>query len=203
MIKLQGLLEDTDSGTFQMYHGGKRWSRIPTELIGSAQGRYESGVGIYLTNSYNTARKYAQGSRVVHLVDIDKNFKDINDVHVPLKDVLDFVRTAPRLKYKEDISNDLKSYIDRVKNSHVMKIDTLSLNILNNLIVNYEAGAGNAGIAISNYFVSKGADALLENKSGDEVWLVVFNPNIIKKVSVVDPKMMGSDFAYMLPAPRE
>src|ERR1039458_2323947 len=72
MIKLKNLLlENSETNTFQMYHGGKRWSRIPSELYSHKQGRYECGVGIYLTNDYNTARKYAKGSRVVHLVEVD------------------------------------------------------------------------------------------------------------------------------------
>ena len=195
MIKLKTLLESESSNTFQMYHGGKRWSRIPTEILGSKQGRYEAGVGIYFTNDYNTARKYAKGSRVVHIVDIDKNFKELGDIHLPLNDVVDFVKKCSGMKHKSDIIESLK------RNAERMQKDWIYADILNNLIVNYEAGSGNVGIQVANYFVSKGADAHIEPQSGKEFWLVVFNPNILKKLSVVDPRMVNSDFAYMLPHP--
>ena len=72
-------------------------------------------------------------------------------------------------------------------------------DVLNNLIVNYESGSGNAGIQIPQYFVSIGIDASLQNKSGDEQWLVIFNPKIIKKFIIVNPKQVDSNFQFMLP----
>lgn len=83
-----------------MYYGGKRWYRIPTEFLGSAKGRYEAGPGIYFTNSYETARRYAKGSRVVHLVDIDKNFKDIDKVDIRLIEMVDFIKNCRGMKHK-------------------------------------------------------------------------------------------------------
>jgi hypothetical protein len=194
MIKLKEVLEDLGN-TFQMYHGGKRWSRLPTELLGNSQGRYEAGVGIYFTNDYNTARRYAKGSRVVHRVEIDKNFKEIENVKLPLIEVVDFVKNLNGLKRRSEIIDSLKNNASR------MNTDFVSANILNNLIVNYEAGAGKVGIKISNYLVSKGVDAKFESQSGDEFWLIVFNPNIIKKVDVVNPATVNSDFAFTLPNP--
>lgn len=181
--------------TFQMYHGGKRWSRIPTELLGSNKGRYEAGVGIYFTNDYNTARRYAKGSRVVHLVDIDKNFKNLKDVHIPLPELIAFVKSVPGMRRKADIIATLQANAER------MKRNAVSADILNNLVVNYEAGAGRAGLEVSKFFVSKGADAHVEKQHGGEFWLVVFNPSIIKRVTVVDPKTVDSDFPYQLPDP--
>lgn len=178
-----------------MYHGGKRWSRIPVEFIGSVKGRYEAGPGIYFTNDYNTARKYAKGSRVVHLVEIDKNYKDIETVDIPLSDMIQFVKSVSGMKHKKEIIQSLQKIAER------MQRDTVSADILNNLIVNYEAGAGNVGIAVANYFVGRGIDAHLTNQSGNEVWLVVFNPRIIKKMSVIDPKTVNSDFPFSLPKP--
>jgi protein associated with RNAse G/E len=196
MIKLKDLLlENSETNTFQMYHGGKRWSVIPSELYSHKQGRYECGVGIYLTNDYNTARKYAKGSRVVHLVDIDKNFKELGDIKIPLTDILEFVKNLSGLKHKSEIITALTN------NAIRMNTDYVRGDILNNLIVNYEAGSGNVGIKISNYFVSKGADAKFELQSGDEYWLVIFNPNIIKKVTVVDASKVDSNFPFVLPNP--
>lgn len=186
-------IETQPTDTFKMYHGGKRWTRIPSEFIGSVKGRYEAGPGIYFTNDYNTARKYAKGSRVVHVVEIDKNFKELKNINVPLSDVVNFVKNCGGMRRKNEIVESLN------RNAERMKRESVSLDILNNLVVNYEAGAGNVGIQIANYFVSKGADAHLEPQSGQEFWLVVFNPRILKKVDVVDPKSVTSDFEFMLP----
>ncbi len=70
------------------------------------------------------------------------------------------------------------------------------MEILNNLIVNHEAGSGSVGTEIAKYFVSKGADASIQDQSGDEQWLIVFNPKIIINYSVVDPK---GDIEWVLP----
>ena len=198
MIKLKNILQESETinppvSTFQMYHGGKRWSQIPSEIIGSNKGRYEAGVGIYFTNDYNTARRYAKGSRVVHIVDINKNFKEIRSVNIPLTDIVGFLKNLSGLKHRKDIIDDI------INNAKRMGQDYISANVLNNLIVNYESGSGEVGIKLSNYLVSKGVDAKLERQSGDEFWLVVFNPNIIKKVSVVDPSTVTSDFNFILP----
>ena len=193
MIKLKSLLEDVDNNVFQMYHGGKRWTRIPSEFLGSSKGNYEAGPGIYFTNDYETARRYAKGSRVVHLVDIDKNFRDVDSVDIPLTDMVEFVKTCYGMKHKSEIITSLKNNAER------MKRDSISADMLNNLVVNYDAGAGNVGIQVANYFVSKGIDAHLEQQGGGEFWLVVFNPKILKRVTVVDPKSVNSDFPFMLP----
>ena len=187
------LLEITESDTFQMYHGGQRWTRIPTEIVGSKKGRYECGVGINLTNSYNTARRYAGGSRVVHLVTIDKKFKRLENVDVPLEELVDFVKNISGMRHKIDIIKDLTGYSTRTNRR------SISSDILNNLVINYEAGAGQVGLSISNFFVSKGADAHVEQQGGGEFWLVIFNPKIIKSVSVIDPKKIDGDFSFMLP----
>lgn len=94
MIKLKELLSEMNDDLFYMYHGGKRWHYIPTDVIPSAKGRYECGVGIYLTNYYETARKYAKGSRVVHIVGIDKNFKDIKDIRIDVNEIVNGVKRA-------------------------------------------------------------------------------------------------------------
>lgn len=188
LLEITGSPEDT----FQMYHGGKRWSRIPTELQASGKGRYEGGVGIYFTNNYDTARRYAKGSRVVHLANIDKNYKSIDNVRVPLKELLEFVKNVSGMKKKHSISEDIIRYSVRVGREDV------PLSVLNNLVINYEVGSGNAGLQISNYFVSKGVDAYLDRHSGEEFWLVVFNPRIIKTVRVIDPKEVKSGFPFLI-----
>lgn len=178
--------------TFDMYHGGKRWANLPTEIFPSSKGKYEGGVGLYLTNNYETARNYAKGSRVVHRVSIDAGYRDSSTIKVPYKSMAEYVSAIPKLKRKKEIISDIVRYATRIGKEDIL------INVLNNLIVNYEAGAGDAGKHIINYMVSNGADASKQTQSGAEVWLVVFNPKILKAVSVVNPTTIGIN-DFMLP----
>jgi hypothetical protein len=178
-IKSSITLNETESSdTFTMYHGGKRWSLTPDSLQPSVKGRYEGGVGIYFTNSYDTARKYAKGGNVVHTVEM-----------------INFVKTVSGLRKRNDIVKDILAYSQRTSRTEI------SGEVLNNLIVNHEAGSGRPGVEIAKFLVSKGVDASLQNQSGEERWLVVFNPKILKKITVVNPKNIGSDSEFMLPMP--
>jgi hypothetical protein len=186
MIKLKNLLlEELEINTFQMYHGGKKWYTTG-EINPIKQGRYEHGVGIYLTNNYETARRYAKGSRVVSLININKNFTDINKVSLDTTEMFNFLMGVNRLKNKNGLISDLKSYIER-NNTNIITAD-----ILNNLVVNNESGAGQGGVEITKFLVSKGVDASLVYQSGKEYWLVVFNPKIIISYKYVDPKTINN-----------
>lgn len=191
-MKLKKLYEEITGTTFQMYHGGSRWSTSP-EIRPSKGGRYEGGVGIYFTNNYETARKYAKGGKVVQLVSIRKDFKNLKDVMVPVDELIEFINNLSGVRKRKDIISDLKRIAERSK-----RVD-LSLDILNNLIVNWEAGAGSVGAEVAKYFVSKGADASVQHQSGDEFWLVVFNPKIITRYEVLNPKNVNVD-DYILPS---
>ena len=184
------LKEDEEvNNTFKIYHGGKRWSFIPSEIQASEKNRYEAGVGIYFTNYYDTALKYSKGGRVIHLVEIDKNFKNIDDVSVEVNEFVKDIQNISGLKQKEKIIKDIRNYADSRNKTSV------PLSVLNNLVVNYEVGSGQVGVKIANYFVTKGADATMEQKGSEEFWLVVFNPKIIKSVKVIDQsKVKTSDF---------
>jgi len=186
-------LKETVESTFKMYHGGSRWSYLPDDIQPGKNNRYEAGVGIYFTNSYNTARKYAKGNKVVHLVEIDKQFKDIDDVRVSVDKITNFVKNVPQLSSKKNIIDDIISYSTRVGKTEI------PLSVLNNLVVNYQAARGKSGVFIAKFFTENGADAHVQKQSGDEVWLVVFNPKILKSVRVVNPKEINSDSQFMLP----
>jgi len=184
---------ETDNNTFKMYHGGKRWSFIPTEIQPSAKNRYEAGVGIYFTNYYDTASRYSKGGRVIHLVDIDKNFTKIDDVSVEVNEFVKDIKNISGLKLREKITQDIINYATKTNKTSV------PLSVLNNLVVNYEVGSGQVGVKIANYFASKGADANIEQQGAGEYWLVVFNPKIIKKVKIVDQsKVSEPDYLISL-----
>jgi hypothetical protein len=185
----QFLQNDVD--TFQMYHGGKEWYYIPKDIIPSRKNRYEYGVGIYTTNNYSRASEYAKGSRIVQILDISKNYNDIKNVKIPLQEVIEFLKSI-RIKNRNQIIQDLNF------NAQRMKSDFISADTVNNLIVNHEAGAGETGVEITRFLVQHGVDALLERKSGEEYYLIIFNPKIIRRVQKVNPKQIPS---FMLPTP--
>ena len=72
--------------------------------------------------------------------------------------------------------------------------------VLNNLIVNYEAGSGDNGIKVNQFLVDHGVDAEVQSKSNED-WLVVFNTSIIKDHEIVDVKKLSID-DYNLPSIR-
>ena len=165
-------------GTLWMWHGSRRWDGRP-EIRPPRSGRYEAGPGIYLTNRYSTALKYAKGGGSTMLVAVDRQMQLASSVQIPLNDAVEFVKTAPRMGHKADIISDLKSHAER------MKRDTVAASVLINLTVNYEAGAGNAGLALARFLREQGVDASQEDQSGNEQWLVVINPSIIRSVKPV------------------
>ena len=175
-------------GTFEMYHGGNKWYGDPE--IRPSKGRYEGGPGIYFTNNYETAKKYAKGSNVVQLVQIDSNFRDLKSVKVQINDIFSFLDQLQGLKKRKEIKQDIQKFSDRINKEEI------PLTVLNNLIVNWEAGSGEVGKEIANFFVKSGADAIVDEQSGAEQWLIVFNPKIIKNYEVV--KNVSVD-RYMLP----
>lgn len=176
-----------------MYHGGAKWYRIPSEPSTGKKGKTEFGVGIYTSNMYNTVIKYAKGSNIVQKLKIKKDFVDIKDVHVPNDEVFDLIKKLKIRNYK-DIMSQLDSYHQRTGNNKT------SLDILNNLIVNNDASYGIKSKEIVKYYISKNVDAKYISQSGDEFWILIFNPAIILSYEKVNPKQWGTDeFPFELP----
>jgi len=186
-MKLRKLLESSGN-TFQVYHGGSKWYGDPE--IRPTKGRYEGGPGIYFTTNYETARKYAKGSNVVQIVDIDKSFTDLKTVKVDINTIFEFLDSLSGLKKRKELKADIQRFADRIQKQEI------PLTVLNNLIINWEAGAGEIGKEVARFFVSNGADAIVDDQSGEEQWLIVFNPKIIKNYKVTNPKEVET---YMLP----
>lgn len=187
------LLRESDGDTFPMYHGGNKWFGQP-EVRASKKGQYEGGIGLYFTTSYETARTYAKGGKVVTKVHIDRAFRSVEKVNISLNSMLDFLKSLPRLKNKNEIIDRINAYSGRLKSTDI------PASVLNNLIVNYEAGSGDNGIKVNQFLVDHGVDAEVQSKSNED-WLVVFNTSIIKDHEIVDVKKLSID-DYNLPSIR-
>ena len=168
------LLNEETADTFKMYHGGKKWYFTPKEIIASKKDRHNYGVGIYATNFLYTARMYAKGSRVIHELEIDKNYRELDTVTIDVDEAIDFVKNMSGLRNKADIIESLKRFSERVQKK------IIPIAILHNLIHNHDAAPGLLGKKVSDFLVSKGVDANFVSQSGNEFWLVIFNPRIIK-----------------------
>lgn len=164
-------LVESNAGTFQMWHGSKRWDGAP-EIRPPRAGRYEAGPGIYFTTNYMTARKYAKGGGTTFLGTLDRSMRLAGEVLIPLDTALRFVKDAPRMRHKAEIADDLRS------NTARRQADSIMATILINLVVNYEAGSGASGVALARFLREQGVDASLEQQSNED-WLVVNNPQVI------------------------
>lgn len=191
-MKLLELFESAAPTGPQLWHGSKRWDGQP-EVRAPKQGRYEAGPGIYLTTKYETAYKYAKGGGSTMLVTLKPNLRFADEVMIPLDRGIDFVKNCPRMKSKKDIIADLRSNCDR------HNTEAFRASVLINLIVNYEAGAGEVGIHVANFLASLGVDVSLERQSGGEQWLVVINPRAIQNVKRIPASEVQMDMRQLPP----
>lgn len=175
----------------RMWHGSKQWSG-PPEVRSPRKNRYEAGPGIYLTTSYERARKYSKGGGSTILVTLKPNIVFANKVQIPLVNALDFLKSTPRLKKRKEIATDLQANAARSAREWV------SAEVLVNLFVNHEAGAGEAGIALARWLQTQGVDAMLHHESLLEDWIIVINPSIIISHVKVDAKNVKME-DYNLP----
>lgn len=172
MNRLAALLESENLAV--MYHGGTQWRSQP-EIRGPRQGKYEAGPGIYLTNYYNRARSYAGGNKTVMRVLVDlSQVRLAQHVELDPSEAAEFIKSI-RMKNREG----LLAGIDRT----IQRRPKFTADTFINLIVNNEAGAGQAGVEIAKWLASKGVTASLEKQRGNEEWLVVIDPAIIQSYS--------------------
>lgn len=186
---------------FAMWHGGRKWDNGP-EVMPNKKGQAERGPGIYCTNSYMTAFKYAKGGGQVRKLMIEPRAL-LEDIAIPLADAIGFVKSNLIRRTHEDI-------IDRLEDcSAKMRMDIYTLKgegphvpllVLNNLCVNSDQAHGSRGLALNQFLVSHGADASFDYAAGREVWGVIFNPECIKAHQVI-PSAAVDWAADVLPDP--
>lgn len=163
------------------WHGGSRWMGKP-EVRAPRKGRYECGPGIYLSTSYLTARKYAGGSNVTTLVTLAEDIRWLQQAKLPLRELVLFLDNAPRLKARRAIKED---FLQRALKRGMGLDDLAPVETLVNVLINTEALAGNVGLYLVEWLVSKGVDASLHRAFGKDQWVIVFNPAVIVRHEVI------------------
>jgi hypothetical protein len=171
----------------ELWHGGKRWDGRP-EVRPSKQGRYECGPGIYLSTNYSTARKYATGGKVVTRVSLADNIGWLERTKLPLKELLHYLDTAPRLPRREAVKRD---FLERQDRRSLAPNDLCDVARLVNTLINEELLAGKLGVHLAEWLTSKGIDASLHSPRVGEQWVIVFNPAAIKKHTATSPSSVA------------
>ena len=172
--------------TIELWHGGRRWLERPT-VQPPRKKRYECGPGIYLSTSYERARKYAPGNGTTTRVTLDSNINWLEHKKLPLQAMLDYVRKTSGFRKRDLVACELQALADQ------RGTDELPLSFLVNLCVCHDVLCGQQGLNLANWLVEQGVDASLHRLNRDEQWVVVFNPHIIKSYQAIPAAQVSLD----------
>lgn len=172
-----------------LYHGARAWSGTP-EVRGAKKGRVEYGPGLYLTTSYETARKYSKGGGSVLRIGLDPQIVWLESARMPLADALALARSLRGAKTRlERVAYDLSAAAERMKGR--LGGDVVPVPSLVNLLVNLDLVSGVNGPVVAAALVALGIEASLVNAKHGEDWVVLFDPRKIVSVDVVKPSDVG------------
>lgn len=162
-----------------LWHGGNL-DHIQ-EGVTHKKGRWEGGPGLYLTTHYDTAKKYAKGSRKLYQVTIGEG-KDIKDVDIEFDTVRHFINAFVIKSKRKDILQRLED--KWVKNGKI------NADIINNNMINEEALRPANTNAFRAFLVKNGVDySIQDNLFGwHERAIVLFNMDKIISTTRIGPK---------------
>lgn len=167
---LQGL--STFAPPLVLFHGAHRWEGLEAEVRASKTAKMQWGPGLYLTNNIWTARSYAKGGGQVLRFEVDPDLGWLHRADLPVADMLDFARTLPRRR--KEVEADLLRLATRGEE----RIPTLFAAALVNSMHNRGVLAGDAGLQLVRFYLSRGIDAALEKGrgyDGSDDWVLLYN----------------------------
>lgn len=179
MKYLKTFNESTDfENNMQFWHGGNLDNY--DDIIAQKNGRYEYGAGLYLTTHYETAKKYAKGSRKFYLISVE-NGNDINKSLLDINKVNEFVN-------KYVIKNKRKEILQRIDKYN--NENTIRGYIFNNILLNEKALSPRNTSNLRQFLIENGIDyEIVDNPFGwGEKMMVLYNMNKIKDVKIISPK---------------
>lgn len=188
--KNKGIVRKRNPGiALVFYHGAQKWEGSP-EIVSHRKGHAEHGPGIYLTTSWQTAKKYAKGGGSVYRMELAPTTRWLQHTKIQTDKAVDFINSLSRIRNKKDI---LASVLRLSRN------DEIQAEYLVNAFVNADAASGQHGPALAEFLTRQGADASLVKQSGED-WVVVFNPRKIVSTRKLTPKDVDtSGFEFDLP----
>lgn len=184
-----------DEKVFDLWHGGQRWVGGP-EIRPSRKHRYEAGPGIYLTTLFARARAFAKGGKVTSRVTVCKDLRLLEGKTVGFREAAQFLEDCG-VRRRPAILADLRLCQQRDEQATQQKQDRVLLSTVVNLCVNHDAITGKPGPKVAQWLVEHGVDADWYSPNRIERWLIVYNPAVIKRQTVV-PADRVSLFDYDL-----
>ena len=170
--------------TMSFYHGGNLDRYEPS--LAQKKGRYEYGAGLYLTTHYETAHKYAKGSRRMYLITVEKG-TDINDAFINLDRAKEFIKKYVVTNLRKELSQLLDSYT---------KDTTIKAYIFNNILNNYKAIKPSNTNNVRDFFIENNIDYEIVNNAfgwGEEM-MVLYNMKKIVKATIIKPTDKIQDY---------
>jgi len=172
------------ASTMTFWHGGNL--DMYDDYVAHKGGRWEYGPGLYLITHYDTAKKYAKGSRKLYRVTVEKGV-DVYDAKLPLEVIQTFINTYVSKTLRKGILERLQT---RSANGNAPAFMFL------NLMINGVPGGGKTAVKntdtdkLRQFLVSNGIDyALVDNPFGwHEKMLVLFNMQKVVKKEIISPK---------------
>lgn len=178
---------DPNQPTLNFYHGGKTWLG-KFELNAKKNGGMEHGPGLYLTNGIETAQFYAKGGGVVQRISIRADAKPLEGATCSADSMKNFLKKNSIRHYKK-IMSDIDANAERKGTNH------LELELLLNLMINYDSIKPSIAQPLSEFMVDNGADmSVFQAPYGcsyggkNDEWVVIFNPDVVVSKTKVDMK---------------
>lgn len=164
----------TTPNTMSLWHGGDLDREYKTK-----KGRFEYGPGLYLITHYQTAQKYAKGSRKFYMITINKG-NDMNDTPIKLDKVTEFVNDNISKPKRKEILERINKLADG---------DSVIANYINNIFINEDAIPPGKATSYRDFLVKNGVDYLIDKKpfGWDATMVVLFNMDKITKKIMVKP----------------
>lgn len=164
--------------TMNFWHGGNLDAYDDT--IAQKNGRYEFGPGLYITTHYDTALKYAKGSRKLYLITVE-NGVDINDASIPEDIVKEFINKYVISNKKKDVWNILQRFNKEGK---------ISASNINVVFLNEKAIKSTNSKFLREFFIENGIDyEIVDNAFGwGEKMMVLYNMKKIVNIKKINPK---------------
>lgn len=173
------ILEYTeDNNSMEFWHGGNLDQY--NDIIAQKNGRYEYGPGLYLTTQYETAKKYAKGSRKLYKITVSQG-SDINNSFLDFDDVTDFIKLYVISSKRKEIYSRLLKYITDNK---------IKAYIVNNVFLNENAIKPSNTKYLRQFYVDNNIDyEIVDNPYGwGEKMMVLYNMKKIKNIQIISSK---------------
>jgi hypothetical protein len=175
-----------------LYHGGQSWSG-PAEIREHRKGHAEHGPGVYLTTSWQTAKKYSKGGGSVYRVEVDPPKFWSDKASIPVDSISEFATEALGKGKKS------KTFMEAVNKVAARTGESIPAWALIAISVNNDLSVGKPGVLLAKFLSELGIGASRVSM-GSEDYVVVHDPSLIRSVSRLRAEEVSSGgFEFDLP----